>query len=44
MKAQYEFDSPFWDDISESGQNLSSSVSSKTAGFRCSLVLLFTRS
>lgn len=28
MKAQYEFDSPFWDDISESGNELGGSISS----------------
>lgn len=29
MKAQYEFDSPFWDDISESGSEPGGSISSE---------------
>lgn len=38
MKAQYEFDSPFWDDISESGKDVKSrsSISSESDSFWCS--------
>lgn len=38
MKAQYEFDSPFWDNISESGSVPGSRASAQTGCFRRSLL------
>lgn len=41
MKAQYEFDSPFWDNISESGSVPGSSAAAQTGWF-CSSLLCFS--
>lgn len=39
MKAQYEFDSPFWDDISESGESTDKQNRTKEGRGRISSVL-----